>query len=92
MSNIDLEKLTDEQIAQIKAILTADNTNTASVKANNKNADDGTTQALRLLGLAPLLRRLPKHDRRTHAVGSDPHQAVHHLCRAQTVFLPQLHP
>ena len=40
MSNIDLEKLTDEQIAQIKAILTADNTNTASVKANNKNADD----------------------------------------------------
>ena len=40
MSNLDLQKLTDEQIAQIKAILNADNTKAASEEAINSETND----------------------------------------------------
>lgn len=58
----------------------------------SKTADEGTTHTLCRLGMASLLRRLPEHDRRSHPMGCDPHQVVHHLCRAKTVFLPKLYP
>ena len=41
--------------------------------------------------MGTVLRRFPQYDARTDAVGHNHSEAVHHLCGAEAILLPQLH-